>query len=258
VAGPPAVAGQARPAPSGTATSRRPQLPWTSLVVACAATLIAAGVGLGIWWAVTKETRIASYRVTGSLTRVQIDASSGDVEVIDAPGSAVQVRRTDSFAFDRPAHERRSVSRGVLRLSSRCPRMAVGRCSSSYRVAVPENVPVEIHTGDGAVRLSALRGSAEIQTGSGDVTVDGFCGFALSVKTGAGDARATATCSPQSLSLRSSSGNLEATVPTGSYRIEADSNAGRSEVAGLQPAAAAPYEVQALSDSGDVTVRGGS
>ena len=257
MAGPPAVAGQARPAASGTATPQRPQLPWTSLVVACAATLIAAAIGVGVWWAVTKETRIASYRVTGTLTRVEIDVRSGDAEVIDAPGSAVEVRRTDSFAFDRPAHERRSVSGGVLRLSSRCPRMAIGGCHSSYRVAVPENVPVTIQGGGGAVRLSAFRGSADVQTGSGDVTVDGFCGFSLAIKTGAGDARATATCSPQTLSLRSSSGDLEATVPGGGYRVEADSNTGRAEVSGLQRNPAAPYEVQALSDSGDVTVRGG-
>lgn len=225
--------------------------------MACAATLIASAIGLGIWWAATKETRIATYRVTGDLTRVEIDVRSGDAEVIDAPGSAVEVRRTDSFAFDRPANERRSVEGGVLRLSSDCPRMAVGSCRSSYRVAVPENVPVTIHGGDGAVRLSAFRGSAEVQTGSGDVTVDGFCGFALAIKTEAGDARATATCSPQSLSMRSSSGDLEATVPSGGYRVEADSNTGRAEVSGLQRNPSAPYEVQALSDSGDVTVRGG-
>jgi hypothetical protein len=251
------VAGESRPAASGTAAPRRPQLPWTSLVVACAATLIAAALGLAIWWAVTKETRIASYRVTGTLTRVEIDVRSGDAEVIDAPGNAVEVRRTDSFAFDRRAHERRGINGGVLRIASRCPRVAVGSCSSSYRVAVPENVPVVIRSTDGSVRLSAFRGSADVQTGSGDVTVDGFCGFALSVKTAEGNARATATCSPQSLSLRSSSGDLEATVPAGGYRVEADSNTGGAEVAGLQRNPSAPYEVQALSDSGNVTVRGG-
>jgi DUF4097 and DUF4098 domain-containing protein YvlB len=210
-----------------------------------------------VWWAATKETRIVSYRVTGALARVEIQVRSGDAEVIDAPGNAVEVRRTDSFAFDRPAHERRSLKGGVLRISSRCPRMAIGSCSSSYRVAVPENVPLVIKGGDGSVRLSAFRGSADVQTGSGDVTVDGFCGFGLSIKTGAGDARATATCSPQSLNLRSSSGDLEATVPGGGYRVEADSNTGATEVSGLQRNPAAPYEVQALSDSGDVTVRGG-
>jgi DUF4097 and DUF4098 domain-containing protein YvlB len=122
---------------------------------------------------------------------------------------------------------------------------------------VPENVPIVIHGGDGAVRLSAFRGSADVRTGSGDVTVDGFCGFALAIKTDDGDARAGATCSPQSLSLRSSSGDLEATVPAGGYRVEADSNAGRTELSGIQRNPAAPYEIQALSDSGNVTLRGG-
>ena len=214
-------------------------------------------LGLGVWWAVTKETRIASYRVTGSLARVELDAPSGSAEITAAGSGAVEVRRTDSFAFDRPARETRSVRNGVLRISSRCPRMAVGNCSSDYRVAVPENVPVVVRGSGGGVRISGFRGTAEVQTGAGNVVVDGFCGFGLSIKTGSGDARATATCSPQSLSARSSSGSIDLTVPAGPYRVEADSNSGRADVTGIQRSSAAPYEIQALSDSGDVRVRGG-
>jgi putative adhesin len=219
--------------------------------------LLVAALGLGIWWAVTKQTRIASYRVTGTLARVEVDVRSGGADITDAGGSAVEVRRTDRFAFDRSSHEVRSIRGGVLRISSRCPRMAVGGCTSDYRVAVPENVPIVVRSTDGDVRIAAFRGSADVQTGAGNVVVDGFCGFALSIKTGSGDARATATCSPQTLNLRSSSGSVEATVPAGGYRVEADSNNGRAEVSGIQRSAAAPYEIQALSDSGDVTVRGG-
>jgi DUF4097 and DUF4098 domain-containing protein YvlB len=219
--------------------------------------LLAAVVGLGIWWAATKETRIASYRVTGNVARVEIAVHSGSAEITDAGGSAVEVRRTDRFGFGRPSHERRSIRNGVLRVSSSCPRLVVGTCSSDYRVAVPENVPVVVRSTEGDVRIDSFRGSADVQTGSGDVFVDGFCGFALAIKTGSGDARATATCSPQSLNLRSSSGDLTATVPAGGYRIEADSNGGRTSVSGIQRNPGAPYEVQALSNSGDVTVRGG-
>ena len=251
------AAGQARPPVRGTAASRRPQLPWTSLVVASAAALLVAALALGTWWAVTKERRITSYRVSGSLARIEVDVRSGGAEITDAAGSAAEVRRTDSFAFDRPARERRSIRNGVLRISSRCPRMAVGSCSSSYRIAVPENVPVVVRSSGGDVRISAFRGSADVQTGAGNVVVDGFCGFALSIKTGSGNARAVATCSPQSLNLRSSSGSIDATVPAGGYRVEADSNNGRADVTGIQRNAGAPYEIQALSDSGDVTVRGG-
>jgi Toastrack DUF4097 len=238
-------------------SARRPQITWTSLVVASAAALLVVAIGLFVWWAATKETRIASYRVTGSLSRIEIDVHSGGVEVTDAGGSAVEVRRTDSFAFDRPPDEGRTVDEGVLRLTSRCPRQVVAGCSSDYRIAVPENVPVTIRSRDGDVRIAAFRGSAEVTTGAGNVFVDGFCGFGLSVKTGSGDARATATCSPQTLNLRSSTGNIEATVPAGGYRVEADSNNGRTDVSGVQRNPGAPYEIQALSDDGDVTVRGG-
>jgi hypothetical protein len=219
--------------------------------------LLVAAIGLGIWWALTKETRIAHYRVTGSLARVELNVHSGSAEITAAGGSAVEVRRTDRFAFDRPSHEQRSIRAGVLRISSRCPRMAVGSCASDYRIAVPENVPVVVSSSGGDVRISAFRGSADVQTGAGNVVVDGFCGFALSIKTGSGNARATATCSPQSLNLRSSSGSVDATVPAGGYRVEADSNNGHTDVSGIQRNPGAPYEIQALSDSGDVTVRGG-
>ena len=251
------AAGQARAPVPGTAASRRPQLPWTSLVVASAAALLVAAIGLGIWWGVTKETRVASYRVTGSLARVEVDVRSGNAEITDAGGNAVEVRRTDSFAFDRPAHERRSIRAGVLRISSRCPRMAVGSCTSDYRIAVPENVPIVVRSSGGDVHISAFRGSADVQTGAGDVVVDGFCGFTLSIKTSSGDTRAAATCSPQNLNLRSSTGSIEATVPAGGYRVEADSNNGSTDVTGIQRNSGAPYEIQALSDSGDVNVRGG-
>jgi len=219
--------------------------------------LLLAALGLGIWWLATKETRVTSYRVTGSLTRVEIDVRSGGAEITDAGGGAVEVRRTDRYGFGRPAVERRSLHRGVLRIASSCPDLAVGSCSSGYRVAVPQNVPVVVRGGSGDIRITSFRGSADVQSGSGNVIVDGFCGFALSIKTASGDARATASCSPQSLNLRSSSGDIQATVPAGGYRLDAESNHGHTDVSGVQQSAAAPYEVQALSDSGDVTIRGG-
>ena len=135
--------------------------------------------------------------------------------------------------------------------------MVIGGCTSDYRIAVPENVPVVIRSSSGDVRITAFRGSATVQTTSGDVSVDAFCGFSLSIKTVSGNARAGATCSPQDLAMRSSSGDIEATVPAAGYRVDADSNSGRTDVAGIQRNPDAPYEIQALSDSGDVTLRGG-
>lgn len=219
--------------------------------------LLLAAIALGISWAASRERRVATYAVNGALTRVELHLSSGSAEVSDAGGSSVRVRRTDEVAFGRRAVETRSIRGGVLRISSRCPTVVVGECSSSYRVGVPENVPVVVATGDGDVRIASFRGSADVTTGDGDVRVDGFCGFALAVKTGGGDVRANASCSPQTLDLRSSGGDVEATVPSGNYHVDADTNGGRREVTGLQSSPSAPFEIRALSDSGDVTVRGG-
>lgn len=238
--------------------ARRTRVAWTPLVAASAAALALALVAVAISWAASQETRIASYAVRGDLARVELDVRSGRVEIADAGGAAVQVRRTDRFAYGHSSEEHRSVSGGLLRIQSRCPSVVVGSCSADYRVAVPENVPVSVRTGDGDVHVAAFRGSVQIQSGAGDVAVDAFCGFSLSVKTASGDVHATATCSPQTLDLRSSSGSLDATVPTGSYRVDADSNAGRRDVTGVQQSSDAPFEIQALSDSGDVTVSGGS
>ena len=86
--------------------------------------------------------------------------------------------------------------------------------------------------------------------------VDTFCGFSLTIRTTTGDARTTASCSPQRLDMRSVSGDLNAAVPAGTYRVEADSDGGSREVTELEQSTGAPFEIRALSDSGDVTVRG--
>jgi hypothetical protein len=47
---------------------------------------------------------------------------------------------------------------------------------------------------------------------------------------------------------------VRAVVPPGRYRLDADTNAGRRVVRGLTSDAGAPFAIQALSSSGDVTV----
>jgi DUF4097 and DUF4098 domain-containing protein YvlB len=95
-----------------------------------------------------------------------------------------------------------------------------------------------------------------VKTDSGDVTADAFCGFSLNITTGSGNARTTTACSPQRLSMRSDSGDLDATVPPGRYMVEAKTGSGARKVSGLSPSAQAPFAIQAVTSSGDVTVRG--
>jgi hypothetical protein len=239
------------------APSRRRPSAWAWLVAFSAVLVGGLVLALGVWWATSRETRITSYAVQGSLAGVELDLGAGDVELVGGGQGALEVRRTDRFTFDHPSVERRTVSSGVLRIASSCPKTVPSDCRVAYRVAVPDNVAVTVRTSTGEVNLGALRSSASIQTDSGDVDIDGFCGFQLSARSRAGDVRATTVCSPERMELRSGDGDVRAVVPRGRYRVDAVSDAGRQRVRGLTVTDDAPFLIQALSTRGAVEVQGG-
>jgi DUF4097 and DUF4098 domain-containing protein YvlB len=125
-----------------------------------------------------------------------------------------------------------------------------------YRVVVPDNVPVTVRTAGGAVRFQGYRGSARVTTRGGDIDIAGFCGFSLQARAESGDIAANAACAPQQLTLRSTHGSVRVSVPRGRYQVEAESAAGRHSVRGLDAAPDAPFAIQALSSTGDVSVEG--
>lgn len=238
---------------------QRPARPrgWNAAVAASAAVLALTGAALLIGWLASRSARTSTYTVTAALSRVELDLRAGSVEILGGGPAGVEVERMDDSSFGHSPRERRSVAGGVLRIASRCPPIDLGSCSASYRLTVPEEVAVDVRTGAGAVRLGGFRGSASIATGSGDVTVDAFCGFDLRARSHAGAIRAVTACAPMSLDLRSDTGRVAALVPPGRYRVDAHSGGGSRRVSGLTASPAAPFAVTAISGSGDVSVEGG-
>jgi hypothetical protein len=215
--------------------------------------LVAGAVMLAIWWAVTLQTRTTPYRVLGDLAGIRLDLGDADVE-IDGGATAVEVRRVDRFAYGAPSDERRSIAGGTLTIVSRCPRQVLGSCRAAYRLTVPDNVPIEIETTGGSVRLTGVRASVHVTTGEGAITATGFCGFLLRSSSDSGDVRATSECSADRLELRSRTGDVRVVVPSGRYQIDAQSDSGTSRIRGLTNVDDAPFQVQALSTSGNVFV----
>ena len=233
-------------------------LTWPRLVTASAAVVLLVVLGLAAWWVASSERRVTSYSVRGTLSAIDLDLGNADAEIVggrEAP--VVDVRRTDAFAFHRPAAAERRVSDGTLRLRSRCPRTVLGSCSASYRLTVPNNVPVTVRTASGDVSLEAFRGSAQIETGTGDVSATAYCGFVLRARAEDGDVAASASCAPNRLELRSRTGDVRAVVPPGRYRIDADTDSGRRRIDGLTMAEDAPFQILALSDAGNVLLEAG-
>jgi hypothetical protein len=231
---------------------------WGWLVTVSAFALLTAGLVMGVWWAATSEERTATYNVRGSVSGITLDIGEADLRIVGGGSqAALQVSHTDRFAFGHPAEAERAVRGGTLRLRARCPATLFGNCSSAYRLRVPDNVPVRVRTTSGNVSSSGYRGSATVDTGSGDVDFDGWCGFTLQIRADAGNVRTVAACPPQRLQLRSRAGSVEALVPPGRYRVDAESDEGTRSVRGVTTGDDAPFQVQALSTTGDVRVGSG-
>jgi hypothetical protein len=230
---------------------------WGILVLASAIVVGGALAALLIATVASSHERDVRFAVRGSLNGVSLDVGDGDVEIEGGGGRALlQVERTDRYAFSHDAQVSRAVTGGELRIRARCPSSLPRSCSLRYRLVVPDNVPVVVRTDGGTVRLRGYRGSARVTTRSGAIDIESFCGFSLQARAESGDIVARSACAPQLMSLRSTDGNVRATVPPGRYQVEAESAAGSAHVSGLAAVADAPYSIQALSSSGDVVVEG--
>jgi hypothetical protein len=230
--------------------------PWWWLVVASTVVLVGVGAVMGVWWAASSERRDVSYRVIGTLSAIELDLDDASVEIVGGEAGPIRVVRTEEFAFDRPPRDRHAVQDGVLRISSRCPDTVVGTCHAAYRISVRDNVQVNVRSSSGRVDIAGLNGSARIETVSGPIAVDGFCGFRLTATSASGDVLAAADCSPDRMELRSASGDVHAIVPAGRYRVDASSDRGSARVRNVVVSDDASFAVQAISGSGDVLVDG--
>jgi hypothetical protein len=232
--------------------------PWGMLVGASVATLAAAAVFMAGLWAATSDRSSTSYVIAGAVLGVEIDVGRGNVEILGGGSDEIEVRRVDRSLFGHEPEEQRRLANGVLRIDSRCAALVVGSCRADYRVTVPESVPLTVSADRGDVRLTAYRGSAQVATADGSITADAFCGFVLQATARGGSIHVAALCSPERLELRTDTGDVAATVPPGRYSIDADTSTGTVALRGLERAENAPWKIQALSNSGDVTVAAGT
>jgi hypothetical protein len=229
--------------------------PWGRVVAISALLVVGGAAALAVGAIASTRPFDVTYSVTGSLEGLAFDLGDGDIEIVGGgTRDAVAVRRLERFAFGHEPETQRGIQGGVFSVHSRCPTMLLGRCTVHYRVIVPDNVAVDIRTGSGDVTLRGYRGTARIATGRGAIDISGYCGNSLDARSAEGNVALEAACAPPQASLRSTSGDIHAVLPPGRYDLDAESNSGTESVRGVITRGDAPYSVQALSGTGDVTV----
>jgi Putative adhesin len=231
--------------------------PWGRAVALSAVLVAAAAAVLGVGALASHHTRLVSYPVSGALDGASFDLGNASIDVVGGgPRARMTIQQVERYSFGHDARTVRTGAGGILRVVSRCPTAVPHSCSVRYRVVVPDNVPVDIRTGRGRVSFRDYRGSARVTTRSGDIDIAGFCGFSLQARADSGRIDVAAGCPPQQLSLRSSTGSIQAVVPAGRYQVDATSASGHRAVRGIDARGDAPFAIQALSSSGDVLVEG--
>ena len=241
-------------AASGTRTTVRRFSPWALLVVGSLMALVAGAAVLAAWWLGSSRTATVGYAVPGKLLGIELRVQSGNVTIVGGSHSGVSVSRSDHSVYGHGPREQRSVRLGNLRLVSSCPVLVLGSCASNYRIEVPDNVSISVRAEHGTVRLEGYQGSANITTDAGSISAESYCGLVLGATSASGNISVGTSCSAERLALFSDSGSVAVTVPAGHYRIQANSQSGSSHVIGLVNDAGAPWDIEAGSNSGTVTV----
>jgi hypothetical protein len=153
-----------------------------------------------------------AYPVTGT-PEIVVDTNDGDVEVVVGSSQKVEAKVTfQGFKLndDLRVEANGTQNRVELRLHEKS-RVCFGACFRSVhvRLLVPREATLNLHTGDGNVRVESVRGNHQIETNDGDIRLQELEG-SLRANTHDGNVRVTGRF--DLLELRTGDGDIEAEV----------------------------------------------
>jgi hypothetical protein len=202
-------------------------------------------------WTVGAVERTRSQLIEGPIDQLVVDADGGEITVVPSIGDNVRISSVVKGSIHTPEpHAYRDGN--TVRLDGKCPEITFGPCRARITIYVPQDTPVEVHSGSGDLVASGLTGRVDLETGSGDVTATGLSGPS-DLRTGSGD-----------VTVRGLSGVTE--LNTGSGDVMAEDLATRSVTAETSSGDVEldfrlrPRDVDASTASGDVQIavpRGG-
>ncbi len=154
-----------------------------------------------------------------------------------------------------------------------CQSLNIGRCDSTFELAVPANVAVNVTGGN--VNATSLRGDltvknkdakfdgtelfgkADISTTSGSIEMKKISSLDYKAQTTSGKINLEAIAQPNNVAVRTATGVISVRLPErpAPYKIEASSGSGKLTL-DLKNTPDAQRVVKAQSDSGNINIQG--
>jgi hypothetical protein len=212
--------------------------------------LIALGLTIGFaihigGWTIGRVHHDEHRVVPGPISSLQVDAGSGDVQIVAGSGRDVTIDSRAEGAFHVP--KLRLDIRGThVGVSGGCDDVTLGPCRTTITMHVPPDVRVSVDGGSADLTAIGMTAPVRLHTASGDVTADGLTGGA-DLQTASGDVGASRLAGP--VSLKSSSGDVSG-ADLDARHVTASTNSGDVSLT----FATAPDRVQVLGHSGDMNV----
>lgn len=213
-------------------------------------------------------------RIEERIDRVEIDVSSGRVEIVGSSSGETRLDFSVKSGWSRDGGIDHAVVGRTLQVTGGCDSgMILGIwCESDVTITVPSSAVVTADVSAGTLVVSGLsgdtalesdagsitvtdqRGALTAHSDAGSVTVSGLDAEVAKVTSSAGSVSVSSVSAPRSLDAESSAGSVRVSVPDGvAYDVETDSAVGR-EVVSVETRSGAGHEIRAFSSAGDVSV----
>src|SRR3954453_4464595 len=125
--------------------------PWGRVVAISALLVVGGAVALAIGALASTHEYRRSYPVLGAVESLGFDLADGDIVVVGGgQRDAVQVDRTERYAFGHAPATTRKAAAGAFAVRSACPTLLPGPCTVASPAVVPDNVGLDIQTPTGS------------------------------------------------------------------------------------------------------------
>ncbi len=226
--------------------------PARRVALAICVPVVLAAIGWGVFSLIASAgTGHYSFSMPLAVSGGKLTADFPGSNVTVVPGEGARLAGTVSYSLARP---RLTVNGGKVSYPCAVP---AGECGMTATVTVPPSATsVKVSTGGGALTLTreiianvtlttsgsnltanGLTGTANLDSGSGDISASGITASDMTANSHGGNVRLTFTKTPRHVQITSGSGAVSIVLPHGSYDFRMNADGGGISTPASDPAA---------------------